>query len=113
MQRYFYLFCSAELSGLSNFNRGHHEEHICEIIWTFGSDGDISYLELWWPFCSAEWNHLGNFSTEHHEEHFCECHLKEFLSRALVAVMLEGPEPLHNFGRWHYGKLHFRFGPVV
>ena len=59
----------------------------------------ISYLELWQPFCSAERNHLCNFGRGYYEEQFCEiilnfglcfrCHLKDFLSGALV-VLQEG-----------------------
>ena len=69
---------------------------------------DIYYLELWQPFGSAEWNHLCNFGREHHEEHFYEiifnldqwfrrrC-FKDFLSRALVALMFGRPEPFVQF----------------
>ena len=37
---------SAELNGLSNFGRGHHEEHFCEIIlkWNHGSGGYIAKI---------------------------------------------------------------------
>ena len=66
---------------------------------------DIAYLELWWSFCSAEWNNLCNFGKGYHEEQFCEnvlnldhwfrrrCQLKDFLSRALVALMFGRAEP--------------------
>ena len=61
---------------------------------------DISYLELWQPFCSAEGIHLCNFGSECYEEQICEiililgqwfrrrCHLKNFLSGALAALLL-------------------------
>ena len=56
---------------------------------------DISYLELWQPFRSAECNHLFKFDREYYEEQFCEhilfrrrCHLKDFLSGALAALLL-------------------------
>ena len=65
----------------------------------------ISYLELWQPFCSAECNHLCNFGRRYYEEQFCEiilnlsqwlrrCHLKDFLSGALAALLLPlmGPD---------------------
>ena len=77
---------------------------------------DISYLELWWPFCSAEQNHLFNFGRGYQEEQFCEiilnldqwfrrCHLKDFLSGALAALLI-GQERNHlcNFERVHYGE---------
>ena len=65
---------------------------------------DISYLELWRPFCSAEQNHLCNFGREYQEENICQiilnldqwfrrCHLKDFLSGALAALMFGGGEP--------------------
>ena len=65
---------------------------------------DISYLELWQPSCSAELNHLYNFSREYHGKQFCKiilnldkgfrrCSLKDFLSRALAALMFSGAEP--------------------
>ena len=44
-------------------------------IWTSGSEGDISYLELWQPLCSVDWNHLCNFGRRH-EEQPCEIILK-------------------------------------
>ena len=64
----------------------------------------ISYLELWQPFCSVEWNHLCNFGRGYYKEQFCEiilnsgqwfrrCRLKEFLSGALAALLLDGAEP--------------------
>ena len=64
---------------------------------------DISYLELWQPFC------LCNFGTGYQEEQFCEiifnlerwfrgrCHLKDFLSRALAALLFGGVEPFVQF----------------
>ena len=69
---------------------------------------DISYLELWRIFCSAEWNHLCNFGRGYQEEQFCEiilnldqwfrrCHLKDFLSGALAALLFGGAEPFVQF----------------
>ena len=69
---------------------------------------DISYLELWRPFSSAERKHLYNFGRGYHEEQFCEiilnfgqwfrrCRLKDFLSRALPALLFSGAEPLMQF----------------
>ena len=53
---------------LCNFERGHHGEYSCEVIWNLDKTVqkeilfiDISYLELWHPFCSAECSHLCNF----------------------------------------------------
>ena len=59
---------------------------------------DISYLKLWWPFCSMHQNYLCNFGRGHHEDQFREIDLKldqqfrrfclkEFLSRALAALV--------------------------
>ena len=56
-------FCSAEWNQLCNFGRGHHEEHICEIIWN---------LDQWFRR---------------------RCRLKDFLSGALAALLLGGVEP--------------------
>ena len=65
----------------------------------------ISYLELLQPFCSAEHNRLCNFGRGYYEEQFCEiilnwgqwfrrrCHLKDFLSGALAALLFIGAEP--------------------
>ena len=69
---------------------------------------DIFYLELWWPICSAEWNHLCNFGKRYQEEQLCEiilnldqwfrrCHLKDFLSGALAALLFGEVEPFVQF----------------
>ena len=79
--------------------------------------------------CSAEQNHLCEFGRRHHEEQFCEiilnldqwfrrrCYFKDFLSRALVAIMLAEWNNLCNFCRGHYGEHSYeiisKFGPVV
>ena len=66
---------------------------------------DISYLKL---FCSVKLNHLCEFGRGHYKEQFCEfilnlgqwlrrCHLKDFLSGALVALLLNGAEPFMHF----------------
>ena len=68
----------------------------------------ISYLELWQPFCSVERNQLCNFGRRYCEEQFCEiilnlgqwfrrCHLKDFLSGALAALLIGGAEPFMKF----------------
>ena len=69
----------------------------------------ISYLELWQPFCSAENNHLCNFGRGYYEEQFCEiilnlgqwfrrrCHLNDFLSGTLAALLFDGAEPFMQF----------------
>ena len=73
---------------------------------------DISYLELCRPFCLAQRNHLSNFGKGHCEiilnlaQWFRRCHLKDFLSRALVALMFVRAEPFAQFGRMHYVE-HF------
>ena len=65
---------------------------------------DISYLELWRPLRSA----LCNSGTRRNEERFCEiilnldqwfrrCWLKDFLSRALAALMFVELEPFVQF----------------
>ena len=86
---------------------------------------DISYLELWRPCYSAEWNHLCDFGKEHYEEQFCEnvlnfdqwfrrCHLKDFLSGALAALLFSG---LCNLNRGYHGGTfmcsYMKFGPLV
>ena len=62
---------------------------------------DISYLKLSALFLnsSVEWVHLFSFGSWHYEENLCEiilalnqwfrrrCHLRYFLSRALVAPL--------------------------
>ena len=70
---------------------------------------DIAYLELSPPFCSVEWNHLCNFGSWYREEQFREiilnldqwfrrrCHLKEFLSEALAALLFSGAEQFVQF----------------
>ena len=74
------------------------------------SSKDISYLELWRSLCSVELNHLCNISVRYHEEQFPEiilnlgqlfkrCPLKEFLSRALAALMFHGMKLFLQF--WH------------
>ena len=77
---------------------------------------DTSFLELWWPFCSAKWNHLCNFGRGYQEEEFCEilnldqwfrCHLKDFLSGALAAIVFGGAEPYMQFCRGQYGELTY------
>ena len=72
---------------------------------------DISYLELCQPFCSAEWNYLCKFGRGYYEEQFCEiilnlgqwfrCRLKDFLSRALAALLFGGAEPFMKFQKEH------------
>ena len=69
----------------------------------------ISYLELWQPFCSAEHYHLCSFGRRYYEEQFFEiilnlgqwfrrrCHLKDFLSGALAALLFGGDEPFMQF----------------
>ena len=77
---------------------------------------DTSYLEVWPPFCSAKQNRFCYFERGYHEEQFCEiilyldqwfrrrCCLKDFLSRALVALVFSCLIHLSNFGRVHlYG----------
>ena len=70
-----------------------------------------SYLELWWPFCSGECNHLCNFGRGYQEDQFSEiilnldqwfrrrCHLKDFLSVALAALLFSGAEAFVQFGK--------------
>ena len=68
---------------------------------------DISYVELSQPFCSSEQNNLCNFGRGYYEEQFCEiilnlgqrlrCHLKNFLSKALAALLFGGVGPFMQF----------------
>ena len=109
-------FYSAERNYLCNFGRSHHEEQFSQVVQEeFGQVvqeemqfKDISYLELLWPFCSVEPDHLCNFGRGYHEEQFCEiilnlgqwfkrCGLKDFLSRALAALLFGGVEPFMQF----------------
>ena len=73
---------------------------------------DISYLELRWPVYPAKQKHLCNFGRRHNAEQFCEiilnldqwlrrCCLKNFLSRALVALFPAVRNQLYNFGKGH------------
>ena len=68
----------------------------------------ISNQELWQPFCSAECNHLCNLGRGYYEEQFGEiilnlgpwfrrCHLKDFLSVALAALLFSGAKPFMQF----------------
>ena len=68
----------------------------------------ISYLELWQPFCLAEHNPLCNIGREYYVKQFCEiilnlgqwfrrCCLQDFLSGALVALLIGGAEPFMQF----------------
>ena len=117
------LLCSMELNNLCNFGSVHHEEQLFLNYLAFGlvvqeemSFKDISYLELWRPLCSAERNNLCNFGRGYYEEQFCEnilnfdrwdrrrCRLKDFLTRALAALLIGGVEPLCNFGRGSHGE---------
>ena len=79
---------------------------------------DISYLELWQPFCSAERNHLCTFGRGY-EEQFCEiilnlshwlrrCLLKDFLARALVALLFYGVELSTQFWKWASWDIHVK-----
>ena len=70
---------------------------------------DSSYLDLWWPFCSAARNNLYNFGRWYQEEQSCEiilnldkwfrrrCHLIDFLSGALVALLFGEAIPFVQF----------------
>ena len=107
--------CSVECNHLCNFGRRHHEELFREII--FDLDQWFRrrcrlkiflYRALVASSCSAKWNYLCNLGRGYHEEQFCEiilnldhwlrrCHLNDFLSRALAALMLGGVEPFMQF----------------
>ena len=77
----------------------------------------ISYLSSGSPFCSAERNRLCSFGRGYQEEQFCEiilnwdqwfrkrCHLKDFLSGALAALLFGGAEPFVQFWqKGHHGE---------
>ena len=62
-----------------------------------------------------EWNHLCYFGRRHYgkqesenvlnlDQRFRRCCLKDFLSRALAALMFSGAKPFMQFGRGHYGE---------
>ena len=103
-------FCSGELNHLCYFGRRHYKEQFFEIILNLDQwFWRCCYLELWRPFCSAERNHLCKFGKGIPEEQFCEiilnldlwykrrCCLKDFLSRALAALVFSGAEPFMQF----------------
>ena len=55
------------------FDRGHHEEHFCEIIldlnkW-FRRRFCLMIFKLWRPYCLEAWNRLCHFVRGHYEEH--------------------------------------------
>ena len=69
-----------------------------DVIQKESSFKGISYLVLWQPSCLVEQNHLCYFGRGYYEEQFCEiilnldqwfrrCRLKDFLSRALAALV--------------------------
>ena len=75
----------------------------------------ITYLELCLPFFSAERNHFSEFGIGYAEESFCEivlnldqwfrrCHLKDFLSGALAALLFGGAESFMQFEIGHQGE---------
>ena len=92
--------CLAERNHLTNNGRGHHEEQFRKVIlnldqWPFKD------IFTWQHFCLSELNHLCNFGRRYYEEQFCEtilnlgqwfrrCRLKDFLSRALGALLFSG-----------------------
>ena len=68
----------------------------------------ISYLELRQPFLFNGQNHFSNFGRRYYEEQFCviilnlgqqfkRCHLKDFLSGALAALLFDGVEPFMQY----------------
>ena len=68
----------------------------------------ISYLELWWPLFGGA-KPFVHFGKGYYEEQFCEiilnldqwfrrrCHLKDFLSGALTALLFGGAKPFVQF----------------
>ena len=69
---------------------------------------DISYLELWQLFCSAEQNYLCNFARGYSKEQlrviilnldkrFRRSHFKDYLSRALAALVFNAAESFMQF----------------
>ena len=80
----------------------------------------ISYLDIWQPFCSAEPYYFCNFGRGYPEEQFCEiilnvgqwfrrrCHLKDFLSGALVALLFSGAEPFMPLKEGIMGNIHVK-----
>ena len=86
---------------LCNYGSMPYADHFCVFK-------DISYLELWQPFRQAERNHLCTFGRGCYEEQFYEiilnmgqwfrrCHLKDFLSGALAALLFGAAEPFVQF----------------
>ena len=124
---------SADQNHLCNFGRRYYEEQFVKLFWIWTSASEechlnvFSYLDIWQPFCLAECNHICNLGRGYYEKQFCEiilnlgqlfrCCLKDFLSVALVALLLGGAEPFMPFrkrascGTFMWSNM--KFGPVV
>ena len=72
--------CSVDWNHFCNFEKRHHEEESCEIIFEIGPvvQEEIpfkgsSYMELWQPYCSVEHNHFCAVLVKgYYEQQFCE-----------------------------------------
>ena len=104
--------CLVEQNYLCNLGRRHHEEQFCEIILNLDQYvvqemlfKDISYLELGGPFVQSSRTICAIFGEGikrnnsvkfilNMDQWFRRCHLKDFLSGALV---FRGAEPFMQF----------------
>ena len=70
----------------------------------------ISYLEFQQTFCSAKQKHMSNFGRGYYDDQICEiilnlgqwfriCHLKDFLSGDLVALLFDVAEPFMQLSK--------------
>ena len=70
--------CLVEQNHLCNFERRHHREYSCEVIWNLDQwfkrrcRLKTLYQELWQPLCSADRNHFCYLGRSYYEEQFCE-----------------------------------------
>ena len=104
-------FYSAEQNHLFNFSRGCYEEQFCEIIlnldwwfrrrcrlkiflnWRSGVQGSRTICAFWQRVSREQFCEI----ILHLYKWFKKCHLKDFLSGALMALVLGGAEPFMQF----------------
>ena len=116
--------CSLSQNHSCNFEKGHHEEHSCEVIWNldqwFKRRCLLKIFPIWssgGPFCSVEWNHLCKFDGGYQEKQFCEIfsNLDQWFSRRCLVkkflIWSSGSSPNHlcNLCKGHYEKQFCEF----
>ena len=84
---------------MCNFGRGHHETHFGEIVLNLDQwFGRLSYLKTFLISSSGDpCIKLSKIVCAILVEAIIRCHLKDFLSGALVALVLGGEEPFMQF----------------